>query len=300
MSWTKTKIAAGISAIIVVGGLTPLTVKAVKQAHHRAEIAKFVKEIPPGSVLNNSFNRVGVTPQNKAVITRLRAEVWPLERQVTEARIRRRQQVDDTHDATTIDLTPYLNARLTDGPVGPAGNDTSNYAGLPAGVHLYGGVPFDVQGVVYLTGGWMKHFKKDFPTNVSDIRIGRSCTKIHLLQGAALVSFDDAGKTVAKLVLHYSDGGTKELELNAGEQMIDGWAPLFTTGVNPLNLRTAPDTEVAWFGSNPRIQKQQPDESLVLCRTTFENPQPVVELTSIDFVSMDTPTVPFLFGLTVE
>jgi hypothetical protein len=121
-----------------------------------------------------------------------------------------------------------------------------------------------------------------------------------LLHGAACISFNDYGKTVAKLVLRYSDGSKKELKIDAGKQVIDWWAPLFQTGVSPISLKTDPGTEIGWSGSNGMIRREEPDESIVLCKTTFENPKPDVELASIDYVSMNTMSVPLMLGLTVE
>jgi hypothetical protein len=163
-------------------------------------------------------------------------------------------------------------------------------------------VPFDIQGAVYLTGGWLDHFKKgnDYPAKVKDIRIDRKCSKIHMLHGAGLISFDMAGQSIGSLVLHYSDGSKSERRIVIGEHVWDWWAPLFKTGVNSLNLKTDSSTEPAWSGTNPMIKRMQPDESLVLYRTTFANPRPNLTLSTIDYVSDKTITVPFMVGLTVE
>jgi hypothetical protein len=86
----------------------------------------------------------------------------------------------------------------------------------------------------------------------------------------------------------------------AGKHLFDWWAPLFTTGVDPRFLQTAPGTERAWTGSNPYIKANQSDESLVLYKSTFDNPRPDVTLASLDYVSTMTEAAPFLVGLTVE
>ena len=75
---------------------------------------------------------------------------------------------------------------------------------------------------------------------------------------------------------------------------------LFTTGVNPESLKTASGTERAWTGSNPYVRKFQPDESLILYKSTFKNPQPALTVASLDYVSTMTEVAPFLVGLTVE
>jgi hypothetical protein len=64
---------------------------------------------------------------------------------------------------------------------------------------------------------------------------------------------------------------------------------------NPQAL--APDTVVAWTGSNKRIRRQR--GSIHLYRTTWDNPQPDQEVASIDVFSTRTATGPFLIAVTI-
>jgi hypothetical protein len=82
--------------------------------------------------------------------------------------------------------------------------------------------------------------------------------------------------------------------------VFDWWSPLFTAGVDPRYFKMAPGTERAWTGSNPFVKKFWPDESLILYKSSFENPQPDVVISNLDYVSTVTGTAPFLAGLTVE
>jgi hypothetical protein len=272
MAWTQIKTAAVVGvALLVVGGSTTVVVKKVVRARSAARWAE------------------------------RRLHVWPEERKLEAERIEGRQEIDETVNAITIDLRPYVNARLTDAPSGWKGNNDDNLAELPAGKHIYAGVPFDVGGSIQLTGGWLKqHYRKTYPAQVSDIRIDRSCTKLHLLHGDSYLVYTNFGTVVSKLVLHYVDGSTRKLNLVAGENSFDWWFPLFKSGLPEKFLHLAPGTERAWTGSNPYIRKWQPELSLVLYKTTFDNPQPEVKLASVDFVSTETITCPFLVGLTVE
>lgn len=86
----------------------------------------------------------------------------------------------------------------------------------------------------------------------------------------------------------------------AGEHVFDWWYPLFKTGINPRQFKMAPGTERAWTGSNPFIREIWPGESLILYKSTFDNPRPDVPITSLDYVSTMTLTAPFLVALTVE
>jgi hypothetical protein len=271
MAWTKIKTAAVvIVSLLVVGGATTVVVEKIVRARAAARYAE------------------------------RRLHVWPEERKLAAEKIKNRQETDETVNATTIDLRPYINAGLADAPLCWKGNNADNLAELPEGKHIYAGVPFDVGGSIQLMGGWMKHYGKTYPTQVGDIRIDRSCAKLHLLHGDGFIVYTNFGTVVSKLVLHYEDNSTRELKLVAGEQSFDWWAPLFKTGLPKKFLQMAPGTERAWTGSNAYLRQWQPELTLVLYKTTFDNPQPEVKVASMDFVSTETVTCPFLVGLTVE
>ena len=271
MAWTKMKTVAVVGVTVL---LVALIATIVIKKHSRAR------------------------PSTRGSAVRLL--LWPAERKRETARIESRQHVDETVNATTIDLRPFINAKLTDAPSGGKGNNDDNLAELPDGKHLYAGVPFDVSGSIQLMGGWMKHFDKTYPAEVDDIPIDRLCAKIHLFHGDSYVADTNFGTVVSKLILHYADNRTRELDLVAGQQSFDWWFPLFRTGIPARYFQLAPGTERAWTGSNPHVKKWQPECSLILYKTTFENPRPDVKVSTVDFVSTETMTCPFLVGLTVE
>ena len=304
MAWstTKTAVVTGAAVLFVAATATVMIKADYSHQTQSGPAAAFneslngtdsVPQIKLGDTLNGANREALRDPQ----VAKLRAEVWPREIEAAEQKILEGQKTDLTSNAVMIDLSPYIDAKLSDGTVGGKAN---NFADLPLGAHIYGGVPFNVSGAIYLMGGWLAHYGKECPEEVDGIRVGCRCQKIHLFHGESFVFFGMWGNTVSKLILHYEDGSTNELDLVAGQQAFDFWSPLFTTGVSAANLACAPGTVLAWSGSNPMIQKLQPDESLVLLRTTFDNPQPALKLVSVDYVSNDTMTVPVLFGLTVE
>ncbi len=274
MAWTKIKMAVVVGvSLLVVGAATTTTIVVVKKVRLARQQARYVER---------------------------RLHLWPVETKLEAERIKARQANDETVNATTIDLRPYVNAALTDAPVCRKGNNDDNLAELPEGRHIYAGVPFDVGGQIQLMGGWLKHFDKTYPAQVGDIPIGRTCAKIHLLHGDNALIETNFGTVVSKLVLHYADGSTRELKLVAGEQSFDWWFPLFKSGIPERYFKMAPGTERAWTGSNPYVRKFQPECSLILYKTTFDNPQPEVKIFTVDFVSTETITCPFFVGLTAE
>src|SRR5664280_3300797 len=97
MAWTKIKTAAVVVvSLLVVGGITTVVVKKVQLARRQA---RYVER---------------------------RLHLWPAERKLEAERIKGRQENDETVNATTIDLRPYVNAKLTDAPVCRKGNNDDN------------------------------------------------------------------------------------------------------------------------------------------------------------------------------
>ena len=289
MAWTKTKttVTIGVCILLVIGSATSMITMAEYSRLRAQAKFKYVRG-EPGN------------PQLKAQLEEWRLHFWPAETKHEVERIKSRQANDETVNATTINLKPYINTALTGSPVSLAGNNENNLTELPPGTHIFAGVPFDVAGSIQLMGTDLKEFNKSFPVEVDHIPIGRRCAKLHLLHGANWVYTKDFGMLAAKLVLHYTDGSTREIDMITGDTVFDWWGPLFQTGVDPRTLQMAPGTERAWAGSNPYVKKFWKDESLILYKTTFENPQPDVVVSNLDYVSTVTEVAPFLVGLTVE
>jgi hypothetical protein len=59
-----------------------------------------------------------------------------------------------------------------------------------------------------------------------------------------------------------------------------------------------PRLVVAWTGHNAAARRA--GNSLRLFKSTWVNPLPLVEVTSIDYISAMTKPIPFLIALTVE
>jgi hypothetical protein len=220
-----------------------------------------------------------------------------------QAQIRASQLATSSKAAfTTIDLKKYVNLALEDERPGPKGATNNNLAALPIGTNIYGGVPFDVEGTIQLMGQLISQLGGEkYPVRVDHIKVGKHCEKIHLLHGATFLSGEANGTQIARLALTYGDGSRQNVGIVAGEHVLDWWGPLYTTGANPQAIKTsAPETELAWTGTNEWIAKKKPKYALRLYKSTFKNPNPKKEIKSLDFVSTMTPAAPFLLGLTVE
>ena len=174
--------------------------------------------------------------------------------------------------------------------------------GVPTGVHTYGGVPFDVRGLITLNGPSVRTGKKlwpweRWPSEVKGIAIGHSFKKLHLLHGAFNIVAPGLHFPFARLILHYADGSEDELDLAGGTQALRCVDPAVPA---ELNMLPAAQTELGWVGSNPFLKKNNPSASLHLYRTTLDNPNPGAEVTTIDYLSTMVNPGPFMVGLTIE
>jgi hypothetical protein len=234
-------------------------------------------------------------PAGNDQLVDLRLHTWPKERAIAKQKISSLQHINTTTNATTIDLSPFVNLRVT-AWAAQNGRIPRNTPQLTTGVKLYAGIPFDVSGIVRLNS---ENNGEHFPVEVDKIPINEKFTKIYLLHGA-YADNGNIGQVVGRLVLHYADGSTNAIDLIAGQTVFDCWNVLFKTGIDPVYMNASPGTEIAWWGSNSLIERLNPDETLVLFKSVFQNPRPDVAVTSMDYVSTMTETGPFLAGLTVE
>lgn len=228
----------------------------------------------------------------------LREKIWPAERAAVLKEIVARQSIKETRSETAIDLKTKVTLALN---ASSSSHEDNTLAELAPGTHIFGGVPFDVEGRVQLWGRGFAESGKFFPERVKNIAVGRNCERIHLLHGSEFAGDDLAGNTVARLVLHYTDGSLAEIAIKAGEHLLDWCGPIYRTDAPRESPGTStPGTELAWSGSNPWIKERQPDYSLRLYKSTFLNPHPECRLASVDYVSELTEAAPFMVGMTVE
>jgi hypothetical protein len=215
------------------------------------------------------------------------------------ARVNSRQQAAGTGAMTMIDLGPYVNVRpspATSVPNEPGENALSE---LPRGVHTFGGAPFEVSGKIQLMGRALLKAGRIYPVTRKNIPLSRKCSRIDLLHGASHAA--GPGTTIAKLVLHYSDGSTGEIPIVSGEHLLDCWGPIYTTpAMGERLIPSSPDTELAWVGTSASDPQQQSLFAARIYKSTFANPKPELEISSIDYISTLTDAAPFLIGLTLE
>lgn len=200
---------------------------------------------------------------------------------------------DPKADPRLIDLSGKYNGLLSeqwhpDANGLPSG---ANHLGaLPHGLQKFGGVDFDVRGVIQLTGTQAEAAGGAFPESQKGIKIAQKCKRLHMLQATGWRTED--GTPIGKYVLHYTGGTTATLNIVYGLDARDWWD---ASSSEPKEAKSA---TIAWSGSNPATEGA--GASLRLFKRTYDNPYPDRLLESLDFVSTQSESAPFLVALTVE
>jgi hypothetical protein len=188
-----------------------------------------------------------------------------------------------------IDLSRFYNVSLQDS----WHSDTpgNNLAELPTGVQVLDGTAFDVRGAIQISSTGFKAYNRTYPHEVSGIPIKLKASRVHFLHGCGWS--DEDGSTVGRYIIHYADGQKRTLPIVYGRTVRDWW-------FYPDSPKEASQSHIAWTGSNQAAKDWNPPVTLRLYKTTWRNPQPDVEISSIDFVSAERSSAPFLVAITAE
>ena len=192
------------------------------------------------------------------------------------------------------------------------GNDLSP---LPRGRLEFGGVTFDVRGLVQLSSSLLEaNAPGKWPSTVKAIPIGRKARRLHLLLGVGtsrrMIAENDPSATfsriagmlppvllnqeVARLRMSYGDGSTRDFPLRLGPDIRD--VRLFHRDEAQM-LNALPEhvnSPTVWTGVNPAGVR------LALGRLSLGHDHPARRIETLDFISAMKEGSPFLLAITVE
>jgi uncharacterized GH25 family protein len=191
----------------------------------------------------------------------------------------------------------------------PAENDSwlrdPQYERIPRGLQEFGGVAFELEGLIQLQGRASRdRQKRSYRTAVSlPIALtnradglgeiappGQNIRSVHLL-GASRYE-GTPGVAIANVVWRYHDGTSASTPLQYDVHLRE-W---FRETIEQPDRVSYPFSKVVW--ATPDLK--QPQRSLRLYRVTLPNPQPTKTIERLDFVStMAEPTL-FLVGVTLD
>ncbi len=181
-----------------------------------------------------------------------------------------------------IDLSCAYTTSLTNVAELAAGADALTE--VPVGTHSFGGVPFDVRGIVFRSSS------SEANAALASIPIRSKCQALHFLQGtAAMISARD-GRRIGSYKIHYAWGGSEDIPVVIGSEVRD-W---FYYDDEPVEVSQAP---LVWVGLNERARYINSFTRLYLMSWT--NPEPDTLIESIDFPDCAPGTL-FLIALTAE
>ena len=164
---------------------------------------------------------------------------------------------------------------------------------LPKGLQVFDGVPFQVDGVVQLSGsarpGGQGHVNA--PDNVTGIPVNSGFEELHLL--TAVDGSTDEDAEVARIKLVYGDGSKATLSLKYGQQ-VRNW-----TGRWHSSERALRDTNssVAWVGQNS--DPAAVDRFPRLFHVVLKNPNPHKKVLNLSVEKVVDNVGPFFAGITI-
>ena len=180
----------------------------------------------------------------------------------------------DLSVAYTVPLTslPMLN------PAQPGGCE------LPVGVHKFGGIDFDVRGVVF--------FPPSAVNKPISIPVKARCPGLHFLQATYAYS-GRYGESSGKYTVRYADQRTEEIKLVIGRNVRDWWCYEGTA----VETSEAP---LVWVGLTKSTGEGRSPLFPCLYVMSWTNPWPEAEIDSLDFEPPGAPSMvkPFLIALT--
>lgn len=186
-----------------------------------------------------------------------------------------------------IDLSANYNGSLTEGwtPSSAAGTKEGKALVIPLGLDSYGGVDFDVRGVIQLSGERLRTSGGNFPEKVEGVVIGMKGKRIHVLHASGWGNGVERGTEVGSFILKYEDGEEARIPIRRGFDVFDWVAHIDDEGENARRV---------WNG------KTKNGLPVRLFMSSWENPEPDKMIKSLDYISLMTATSPFLVAVTLE
>lgn len=195
---------------------------------------------------------------------------------------------DPSTSTNALDLTPYYNGWLDVAwePARRLDLVENDLFELEPGLKRWGGVEFDVRGVIQLANEQAEYVRR-YPQSVPGIAVGRRCQRLHFIHaGSHGVT---AGSRIGTYVLHYADGGRVELPVVTDQDLFGWWGK---------HGRLGPGASVVWNGSSDSARLW--NEQLRLVHRVWDNPRPEIPIREIELRSVKNYSAPLVLAVTLE
>ena len=162
---------------------------------------------------------------------------------------------------------------------------------IPWGFQVFNGVPLQIDGSMYLWGSGNSKAGVDFAEEILGIAVNKKFQTLYIYHA----TFFSAPKNapVYDMVFRYEDGssvtnqllyGTDTLDFNSGSK-----------GGKPVTGPTGANSRLAWVGGSFTDNGKSP---LRFCLTAIKNPQPNLEVTTIDLYSCKSRAAAVILAMT--
>ena len=148
---------------------------------------------------------------------------------------------------------------------------------VPTGFHVFDNVPLQIDGMICLWGeANAKQLKIIFPEQILGIPLNQKFETLYVYHGAFFTS--PAKTPIYEVVFRYADDSSFTNQVLYGEDILDWGANTGRRIVRP----SSPNSKLAWVGGSFSAKAKQP---VCFCLTAINNPQPSLEVKSIDLYS---------------
>jgi hypothetical protein len=169
--------------------------------------------------------------------------------------------------------------------------ETRKWMDVPRGTQICDNVTFICNGAIRTAGFHANNQGKNLPGAILHVPVGGTGSRIHLLQAAEYSWSMPVQAPYCRMLLHYADGQTRELNLLFGVHGKDWFETKEAKVKEPV---LDPNSKVAWT--------HQRSDGVVLrfYHTILENPLPQTPIVDVDFISPLERANLLLFGVTLN
>jgi hypothetical protein len=202
--------------------------------------------------------------------------LWP--KIANQMMVARGERAVENHIATPIDLTASYATQ-------DQGWD------IPWGFQVFDNVPLQIDGSMYLWGAGNAKSGTVFPEEIEGITMNQRFETLYVYHATFFAV--PKNKPVYELVFRYEDNSSVTNQLLYGSDVLDFNSN--SKGDKPVVGPTGPNSRLAWAGGSFREDRKQP---LRFCLTAIKNPQPSLEVLSIDLYSCKTQAAGVILAMT--
>jgi hypothetical protein len=196
-------------------------------------------------------------------------------------------------DARLLDLSARYNGSLRLGLFATLNEREAvenNWGTLPSGAVTMGDIPFDLRGVIQLSGKNLEARTPGLVPRSVLVPVGRPLQRLHLLHGTQWA--DPAGTVVARYRLHFDDGTTTEFPVLFERDIMAWWVGWSHPKGDLPNARRVAS------GGNGALPGAQ--WTLALYLRSWDNPRPSPVVRALEIESAMAESAPFVAGITVD